>query len=149
MKQRFVLDENILHLAESGTNERGEKDLSSTRLLDEIAKRCHATAVDDAIFRKYMQKAAGFPRVISLLSQMWRDQRKFIYCQHVPAAPHEDQLPRKDVLFVRVAILTQALLVTTDQPLIDSFVKLSIPPESSFAIIRPEAAVPYALEECP
>lgn len=63
MKHEFVLDENILYLAIKGTDERGERDTKSTRLLLLILKNCHKIVVDAELNRRYRKHIRTLERI--------------------------------------------------------------------------------------
>ncbi len=46
MKRHFVLDENIIILANKGENDRGERDATCLELLRVIETNCHALVID-------------------------------------------------------------------------------------------------------
>ena len=54
MTQRFILDENIVILAQKGENDRGERDVTCLRLFGEIIRICHTIVLDSNLWRAYV-----------------------------------------------------------------------------------------------
>lgn len=149
MKNTFVLDENVILLAEIGQDERGNPDIASSKVIEDIASRCHAIALDHSILEKYLKKGSRAPRVIRILMRILRDPRKLNYLDNVNPIQHESKVPHKDLQFVRVSVQAHAILVTTDGPLATSLKRDPMAATYNIAVLRPEEAIPHAQSPCP
>ena len=129
MTQRFILDENIVILAEKGETDRGEPDLSCRTLFTQIIEICHTIVLDPILWDKYHSQL-GTPRydqfqgAISLLPVIYNavsiEGKVDIRAIDASPFPEEGNIPQgsqDDVDVVRLAVETGANLVTTDESL--------------------------------
>lgn len=56
MRHTFVLNENIVIGATTLENERGERDLTCSRLVNSIIGNCHSIAYSLAIYARWSEK---------------------------------------------------------------------------------------------
>ena len=151
MKHTFVIDENVFILAHVLQNEHGEPDLSSIQLIVAIRVNRHAIALDPDLWRRYCQKAnwslvSTAPSVIGLIRDAMSDSETCRFETNLPAIAKEDQVPADDVLIVRLAVLTRAILGTTDAQLKNALEAASIVADTGIRVLLPEAALPFAQE---
>lgn len=127
MKHRFLLDENILYFAIYGTNEKDEADQSSAELVHLIGANCHSVVVNAFLADRYWRhireiirkarRADGMPPV-TFINQLLKNAQKlkcaYELCPEIPAG---NAIPAKDIHIVRLALLTEARIITCDGPL--------------------------------
>ena len=128
MTQRFILDENIVILAQTGRNERGQHDLTCLRLVTAIIRICHTLVTDASLRQKYFRQLnrthSPGSQPGSLLQRILADaaQRpgKLEIGPRAAPFPEEGEIPagsQDDVELVRLAVETRAIVVTTDAAL--------------------------------
>ena len=61
MNQRYILDENIVILAQYLQNDIGEVDSTCRRLLDAIIDICHTIVLDTVLWDKYYNQLHSLP----------------------------------------------------------------------------------------
>ncbi len=129
MTQRFILDENIVILAEKGETDRGEPDLSCRTLFAQIIEICHTIVLDPILWDKYHSQLWN-PRydqlqdAISLLPVIYNAVsiagKVDLRATDASPFPEEGNIPQgsqDDLEVVRLAVETGASLVTTDESL--------------------------------
>ena len=152
MTQRFILDENVVILAQKGENDRGDKDLTCLNLLTRIIRICHTIVVDTALRERYLRQlnrlrrveADTDPRVLSELANAFQMVGKIDFRSNAPPFPEEDAIPagsKDDTEIVRLAVETGAMLVTTDNPLRDDLGSSSIIKTYCLHLPSPEEAL--------
>ena len=147
MTPRFILDENVIILAQKLENDRGEKDSTCYDLLDQIIKICHPIVVDLILWRKYMRQLGGFqttPHLAGVLKSPTLPAGKLAFQQDTPQFDEETDIPQgsqDDVEIVRLAVVTRAILVTTDQPLINDLKTAGIPEIYNLQVVSPGDAL--------
>ncbi len=55
-KKQFILDENVLILAQTGINDQGEPDATCSNLVNGIIRICHTIVIDLALYGKYQHQ---------------------------------------------------------------------------------------------
>ena len=152
MTQRFILDENVLILAERGENEQGERDSACLNLLTSIITICHSLVIDYTLWGKYQSQLSPRSlvgirtgsRVLAVLSSASRVSGKLDFGPNAPAFPEEQSIPRgsqDDVPLVRLAVASGAILVTTDRPLIDDLNSSGVHEAYDLEVLLPEEAL--------
>ena len=129
MTRRFILDENIVILAEKGEDDSGEPDLSCRTLFTQIIEICHTIVLDPTLWDKYHGQLRN-PRydqlqgAISLLPVIYNaaiiEGKVDIRAIDASPFPEEENIPQgsqDDLEVVRLAVETGAMLVTTDESL--------------------------------
>lgn len=153
MKYRFLLDENILHFAIKGINERDESDETSTELVRHIASNCHRIVLNQFIIECYwkqLNKIQG-PRTgswmqerISFINGFLHKAEKLSFeSNECPDLPHGTVVPAEDVDIVKFALLTKANVVTGDGELLEA---INRHPQLGFRALHPRDAIVLALE---
>jgi hypothetical protein len=128
MTQRFILDENVVILAQKRENDRGEPDSTCLNLFTQIITICHTIVVDHNLWSKYQHQlspprqsdAQESFRVLAVLDYARQIEGKIEFNDNAPSFLEENSIPqgsRDDVFIVRLAVETRAILVTTDIPL--------------------------------
>ena len=56
MTQRFILDENVVILAQKGENDKEERDLTCLQLITQIIRICHTIILDSVLRDKYLHQ---------------------------------------------------------------------------------------------
>ena len=126
MTQQFILDENVVILAQKGENERGDRDPTCGLLIARIIRICHTIVMDSVLRQKYLRQLShlqesqvGLPVLREFAVALQTGGKVNMH----PAAsrfPEEGDIPagsRDDVEIVRLAVQTGATLVTTDEAL--------------------------------
>ena len=152
MTQRFILDENVLILAESGENQQGEMDSACLNLFTSIITICHSLVIDHTLWGKYQSQLSPMSlvgnrtgsRVLAILNSASRVSGKLDFGPNAPPFPEEQTIPQgsqDDVPLVRLAVETRATLITTDQPLRDDLNSCGVQGAYNLEVLSPEEAL--------
>lgn len=153
MTQRFILDENILILAQKEENDVGERDTTCRQLLDDIIEICHTIVFDPVLWDKHFQQLRSLPphqpcgprsvlRLLLLATQV--DGKIANTRENAVPFPEENQIPQgsqDDVLMVRLALETGATLVTTDKPLREHLESSGVRLAYNLEVLSPDEAL--------
>ena len=149
MTQRFVLDENILILAEKGENDRGESDPTCLDIYTQIITICHTLVVDPALWGKYQSQLSpsgniGFRegyRILAVLDSASRVPGKLEFRPGASAFPEEESIPQgsqDDVPIVRLVVETGSALVTTDEALREGLNSCGVQERYNLQLLAPD-----------
>ena len=152
MTQRFILDENIVILAQRGENDSGETDVTCLQLVTQIIRICHTIVFDTILWNKYLHQlnlpknvqAHTGPLFLRVLNQANQRDGKLDSRPTAAPFPEEDTIPQgsqDDKEIVRLAVETRATLVTTDAPLRDDLNSCGIQEQYGLDILSPEEAL--------
>ena len=123
MTSRFILDENVVILAQLGTDDQGNPNRVCLDLILRIIDICHPIVVDDVLWDKYMdqlyrprhqdqQIGPGLARVLS--AALGRSNKVDGIGHIAPQFDDEVKVPpgsHDDTFLVRLAVETGAILV--------------------------------------
>lgn len=152
MTPRFILDENVVILAQPGLDQYGNSDPACTDLVQRIIEICHTLVVDDVLWDKYDDQLnhPGYhhpsqgPFLIRSLWNALTVSKKVDGLGHTaPALDDEGLIPRgsqDDPYLVRLAVETGATLVTTDGPLREDLVSSGILSKYQLTVVTPQTA---------
>lgn len=150
---RFILDENIVILAQRGLDDHDNPSPVCADLIQKIIDICHTIVVDDVLWDKYedqLNKPAHRDLQFgpSLLRVLWNALTiagKIDGLGHTgPSFDEEGLIPagsRDDTYLVRLAVDTGAILVTTDGALRDDLDTCGITSLYGLALVSPEQAL--------
>ena len=153
MNPRFILDENIVILAQQGLDEHGNTNPQCADLIHQIIKICHTIVVDDVLLSKYIDQLyrSGHhhptqgPFLIRLLYDALIIPEKVDGIGHTaPIFDDEASIPngsQADAYLVRLAVETRAILVTADRPLRDHLASCGIQSKYGLTVVSPEDAL--------
>ncbi len=160
MTLRFILDENVIILAQKQEDVQGASDLTCLRLVQRIIGNHRAfMGVDYSLWRKYHGQLNGLPyysivrpHILSRLDRAGvgppNDAGQWVYkvtlLPNAPAFPEETNIPqgsRDDVEIVRLAVAAGAILVTTDQPLLTDLETTGIRERYNLQVVSPDNAL--------
>ena len=153
MTQRFILDENIVILAQKLENDREERDTTSRRLLDNIIDICHTIVLDPILWGQYQHQLSSLPRdqpmgprsVMRIMySALQIDGKIAISSQDASSFPEEGKIPagsQDDVPIVRLAVESGATLVTTDQALREDLNSCGVQEKYNLDVLSPDEAL--------
>lgn len=153
MTTRFILDENVVILAQKGEDDHGNKDINCLDLVTSIIEICHTITVDDVLWEKYdeqLNRASNqIPQVGAyLMSLLWNAlmmPNKIEGTGHIAPAFNEELLippgSTKDTYIVRLTVETGAILVTTDGPLRQGLESSGIQSTYGLTVVSPEEAL--------
>lgn|GEM_PF-2130730 len=161
MKRHFVLDENIVILAQKMEDESGHPDPACWELLRAIEANCHSLVFTQAVWERWMsqlstllrprQKTFLTPNVLEIVQSLFTNAAKdsrFIQDDEVSSVDGLDDLPHVDIGdrdFVRAAAsVDRAVLVTSDGPLRAILNDNGIPDRHSFLVCDSKSALPLA-----
>ncbi len=131
MTPRFILDENVVILAQQGLDERGNLNPVCAELIQQIIEICHTIVVDDVLWDKFDEQLnrAGHQQpqagsvLFRVLCNALATANKMDGLGHTaPSFNEEGSIPPgsiDDTYIVRLAVESEAVLVTTDGPLRD------------------------------
>lgn len=147
VRQKFVLDENVLILAQKQEDEHGNPDDTCLRLFNHIAKSSHSLVLDSGIWQKYHSQLFALrqvdyqtPHVLHTLRDLSANPEKLIFETNPAELPEEASLSSKamdNVEFIRRAVASGAVLVTTDSPLRDELQAKSFTARHGLKVILP------------
>ena len=152
MTSRFILDENVVILAQQGLDEYGNTNPGCADLVQQIIEICHTVVVDDVLWDKYIEQLyhPGHlhpnlgPFLIRLLHNALTVTEKVDGLGHTaPIMDDEGLIPRgshDDAYLVRLAAETGAILVTTDGALRDDLASCGIISKYRLNVVSPEDA---------
>ena len=159
MKRYFVLDENVLILAQKIENDRGEPDDTSLRLLQAIDANCHSLVISDVCRKGWAAqlsavsrtRSALTPNVMSILNSLIINAAKdhqFLYPDLILEIPELKQLPAVDEGdrdFVQAAASVRgSVLASTDGPLLEALNRNGINISFGFEALDPVRALSLA-----
>ena len=153
MTQRFVLDENIVILAQTGMDDHQNPDTNCYDLIMGIIEICHSIVTDDELWVRYERQlysrsnqrlTIGPDIMITLLDAITRQDK----IERLPRIAYpfegEESIPAgslDDRFLVRLAVETGATLVTTDEPLRDALREFGIQETHNLTVVSPEEAL--------
>ena len=152
MTQRFILDENVVILAQRGESDTGQRDLTCLSLITRIIRICHSMVADRNLRQKYFRQLSRQPPmglqqgplVLRILADAAQIPGKFDLGPNAPPFPEEVDIPigsQDDVEIVRLAVETGAVLVTTDQPLREHLNSSGIAEAYNLQVLSPREAL--------
>ena len=153
MTPRFILDENVVILAQQGLDKYGNTNPACADLIQKIIEICHTIVVDDVLWDKYIEQLnhPGYhhpnlgPFLIRSLWNALTVSEKVDGLGHTaPIMDDEGSIPsgsQDDAYLVRLAVEKGATLVTTDGPLRDDLVSCGILSQYSLNVVSPEDAL--------
>lgn len=150
MTRQFILDENVIILAQRKADPQGNYDATCVHLIGRIIEICHTIVVDFNLWGKYQQQLGriptaglGPPNLFHLLQGARQRAGKISFLPNAPSFPEEANIPQgsqDDKEIVRLAVSTGAILVTTDNPLIADLVSVGITEQYQLRIVTPDQA---------
>ncbi len=149
MKQRYVVDLNVVRFAQTLTDEKGQRTLDSLRLLTELVARCHSLITCTELYRKYAKLADGLrasgapqgPSVFALASTAASVSEKWLRVPQPPAVKGDDRIPDDDRVLVRLAVANRAHLVTADGRLVVAISKTEILQKRGLQVLSVQQAL--------
>ena len=153
MTPRFILDENIVILAQQGLDEYGNANPECADLIQQIIEICHTLVVDNVLWDKYSEQpySPGYhhptlgPFLIRALYNALTVTGKVDGLGHTaPVTDDEESIPsgsQDDTYLVRLAAETGAVLVTTDGALRDDLESCGILSKYDLTVVSPEDAM--------
>ena len=153
MTSRFILDENVVILAQQGRDEYGTTNPRCADLIQQVIDICHTIVVDDVLWNKYDEQlnhpGSHHPTLGPfLIRSLWNAltvSKKVDGLGHTaPIVQDEGLIPngsQDDAYLVRLAVETRATLVTTDGALRDDLAACGILSKYSLIVVPPEDAL--------
>ena len=153
MTPRFILDENIVILAQQGRDEYGNTNPECADLVQQIIQICHTIVVDDVLWDKYLeqlnhldyyQHKSGPFLMRSLYAALTVSEKVDGLGHTAPIMDDEGSIPngsQDDAYIVRLAVETGATLVTTDGALRDDLASCGILSKYGLTVVSPEEAL--------
>ena len=152
MTRQFILDENIIILAQRKEDPLGNYNGTCVHLIDRIIEICHTIVIDVNLWNKYQQQlgriptaSLGPPNLFHLIQGARQRAGKLSFLPNAPPFPEEASIPQgsqDDLTIVRLAVATGATLVTTDNPLIADLETAGITQRYQLQLFPPEEAIP-------
>jgi hypothetical protein len=149
MKNKFILDENIIICSSINCNEYGDPDYSSGTLLYQIAYNCHKILLTEKIYNRYLLQIERLKyegeyitnAAISLLQHLMHNSDKIVWEEDSEIDLSSYEFDQDDSDYIKLAILRHCIFVTTDNSLIDDIKRSEIDTSNNFFIKRPEDAI--------
>ena len=158
MTPRFILDENVVILAQRGLDENDAPNSACSDLVQQIIEICHTIVVDDILWDKFEEQLnrQGYhqlqlgPHLMRALWNALTIPRKIDGLGHTaPAFNEEGAIPPgslDDAHIVRLAVESGAVLVTTDRKLRDHLTESGIGLNHNLTVVSPEDALNTLLD---
>lgn len=158
MTSRFILDENVVILAQLGLDENDAPSPVCSDLVQRIIEICHTIVVDDVLwdkiedqlYRPGHQDPQLGPHLMNVLWNTLTIAEKVDGIGHnSPAFDGEESIPsgsRDDTHIVRLAVDSKAILVTTDGNLRDDLAASGIQSAHGLTVVSPEEALGRLLQ---
>ncbi len=129
----FVIDEGVLHLAQAGTDDRGEVNYTAATFLLEVCQNGHKVCWSNATLSRMRKKLKRWEgnrvpalNVVKLVHQFLLEGGRYIHVD-VSGVTLPAEIPTKDADWVKVAIAKKlSILVTQDEPLRKKIRKASL-----------------------
>ena len=153
MTPRFILDENVVILAQRGLDEYDNPSPVCSDLILQIVDICHPIVMDDVLLVKIFDQLnhPGYhhpelgPFLIRILSDALTIPEKVDGLGHTaPSFDEEGLIPpgsEDDTYLVRLAVESGAILVTADGALRDDLVSCGIESTHGLTVVSPEDAL--------
>ena len=146
------MDENVIILAHKREDDHGNPDRNCLDLLEQIIEICYPLVLDNILWDKYNRQlgerrnwSGHSPHVSFILTRALQREGKVGWQVDTPEFAEENDIPQgsqDDVLIVRLAVATGAILVTTDTPLIADLRTAGITQRYQLQVVTPEQALP-------
>ena len=153
MTPRFILDENVVILAQQGLDENDAPSPVCADLFHRIIAICHTIVMDDVLWDKcadqlnrpgYHHTQLG-PHLFGVLRNAFTIPDKIDGLGHTaPSFCEEGAIPSgslDDAYIVRLAVETRAILVTTDGKLRQDLEVSGIQSAHNLTVVSPEEAL--------
>ena len=153
MTQRFILDENIVILAQTGMDDHENPNAVCHDLVIGIIDICHSIIADDELWERYRRQLyspanqrqnIGPDIMIALMDAMTREDKVERLPHDAPPFEGEASIPagsQDDMFLVRLAVETGAILVTTDEALRDGLGHSGIQQSHNLSVLSPDDAL--------
>ena len=153
MTPRFILDENVVILAQQGLDEHGAPNLVCLELVRRIIDICHTIVLDDVLWDKFdnqlnRHRHQSPQHGSSLLRLFWSalqtDNKIVGLGKTAPPFDEESSIPTgsvDDLHIARLAVDTRAILVTTDEKLRDHLQQSGIQTVYGLIVVTPGEAL--------
>ena len=153
MTPRFILDENVVILAQQGLDEKGAPSPVCGELVQQIIEICHTIVVDDLLWDRFdnqlrrpgHQHPQAGPYLLRVLWNALTIVNKVDGLGHTaPSFDEEGSIPpgsTDDTYIVRLAVESGAILVTTDRALRDDLRESGIQGTYGLTVVSPDEAL--------
>ena len=153
MTPGFILDENVVILAQQGLDVDGNTNPECADLIQQIIEICHTIVVDDVLWEKYDEQLnhpgyhhpnLGSFLIRSLYNALTVSEKVDGLGHTAPNMDDEGSIPKgsqDDTYLVRLAVETRATLVTTDRRLREDLASCGIQCKYGLTVVSPEDAL--------
>ncbi len=153
MTPRFILDENVVILAQQGLDDEGAPSPVCAELVQQIIEICHTIVVDDILWDKFYEQlnrpGHQLPQVgpilFRVLCNALTTANKVDGFGHTAASfDEEGSIPpgsTDHTYIVRLAVESGAILVTTDGALRDDLRESGIQDAYGLTVVSPDEAL--------
>ena len=153
MTSSFILDENVVILAQQGRDEYGNTNPDCAELIQQIIEICHTVVVDDVLWDKYIKQLYSpehqdpnvGPFLLRSLFSALTVSEKVAGLGHTATIMDDEGLiplgSRDDAYIVRLAVESGVTLVTTDGALRDDLASCGILSKYGLNVVSPEDAL--------
>ena len=159
MKRHFLLDENVLYQFLKNVDDHDRPDSTAAKLVRLIAENCHTISLNTELRNRYWQiidryarslKRPGSERAPGLepaffITQLFNKPEKARWeLSELPEVPIEAGIKPDDIPIVGLALLSNAVIVTSDDPLTRAIRTHS---QFNLSVLTPNEAVTLASEK--
>ena len=156
-KRHFLLDENVIILAQTQRDERQQQSSTCLELILAIEANCHSLVLPYSAWRRYVSQVRSLrapqgSNVIRMLDASLRNANKhpvFLTDDALPVVEDiGDWVKEPDQLFVRATVaVPRCVLATTDARLVDSLGRARVPQLNDVVALHPGEALEIARTE--
>jgi len=159
VKHRFLLDENILYQFLHNVDAHDKPDSTAAKLVRLIAENCHTISLNQELRSRYWRiidrfvlglKAARAQRPPGLeptffISRLFnKPEKAFWEFSELPEGPVEAGIKPDDILIVALALRSNAIIVTSDDPLAKAIRRYR---QINLSVLTPTEAIALASEK--
>jgi hypothetical protein len=120
---KFVLDENIILNAANLKDVNGKNDYTCLLILTHIANKCDVIYCSKELLKKYQNKLNDLEKIrpyvhyLRMVLEQLKLQKKIKEWSYLPALDGDNIIPKNDIFIIRLTVMTNSTLVTTDSRL--------------------------------
>jgi len=127
-KKSYVIDECCIYHAARLVNEKNEEDFTAIHMLTAIKNHCDKILVNRKLLQFYhklinklqQQGNKSIFLLLKLIDDLIPNKSKFIFWEtELYKLPNDEELPSDDVYLIRLAKITNSILITSDLRLIE------------------------------
>jgi hypothetical protein len=127
--KNLVLDENIILLAAKAEDISGNRDYTCFSVLYQVLQECdYVLYCSTELIRKYEHKLDDLEKIdksakfTSTIIKHLQRNKKIRIRTYLPDLVQEEDIPKNDKFLIRLAAITESVVITTDSRLRDKLI---------------------------